>query len=63
MSETVEPEAAQELEPEPDDDLDGCELDFTEQPTSDEEADALVAPPAEPMKAQSEEDWEREEGS
>jgi hypothetical protein len=48
---------------EPDDDLDGCELDFTaEPPTSDEDADALVAPPAGPMKEQSEEDWEREEG-
>jgi hypothetical protein len=61
MSETVEPEAAHELEP--DDHLDGCELDFTEQPTSDVEADALVAPPAESMKAQREDDWEREEGS
>jgi hypothetical protein len=61
MSETVEPEAAIELEP--DDDLDGCELDFTEQPTSDEEADALVAAPAEPMRAQSEEAWEQEEGN
>ena len=60
MSETVEPEAA---ELEPDDDLDGCELDFTEQPTSDEEADALLASPVEPMKAQSEEAWEQGEGS
>jgi hypothetical protein len=61
MSETAEPEAAHELEP--DDDLDGCELDFTEQPTSDEEAAALVAAPAAPMKAQSEEAWEQEEGN
>jgi hypothetical protein len=56
-----QPEVGDELEP--DDDLDGCELDFTaEPPTSDEDADALVAPPAGPMKEQSEEDWEREEG-
>jgi hypothetical protein len=61
MSETVEPQAEHELEP--DDDLDGCELDFTEQPTSDLEADGLVAPPADSMKAQREDDWEREERS
>ena len=61
MSETVEPEAAHE--PEADDDLDGCELDFTEQPTSDEEVAALLAAPAAEMKAQSEDAWEQEEGT
>ena len=65
VSGPVEPQDQPEVEDElePDDDLDGCELDFTaEPPTSDEDADALVAPPAGPMKEQSEEDWEREEG-
>lgn len=61
VSETAPPEAGDELEP--DDHLDGCELDFTAQPTSDKDADALVAPPAGPTKAQSEEAWEQEEGS
>ena len=65
VSGAVEPQPQREVgdELEPDDDLDGCELDFTaEPPTSDEDADSLVAPPAGPMKEQSEEDWEREEG-
>jgi hypothetical protein len=61
VNEPAQPETGAELEP--DDHLDGCELDFTEQPTSDEDAAALIAPPAGPMKEQSEEDWEREEGS
>lgn len=61
VGEQPQPEAAAELEP--DDHLDGCELDFTVQPTSDQDADALLAPPAGPMKAQSEEAWEREEGN
>jgi len=54
-----------EAEPdlEPDDDLDGCDLDFAEEAVSDADVDALLAAPAEPMKEQSEEDWEKEEGN
>ncbi len=59
MSETTETHA----ETEPGDDLDGCELDFTEAPTSDDEIASLLAPPRGPMKAQREDDWEREEAT
>lgn len=48
---------------EPDDDLDGCELDFTETPTSDDDIARLLAPAPGPMRAQREEEWEREEAT
>ena len=47
----------------PDDELDGCELDFTESPTSDDDIAALLAPAPGPMRERSEEEWEREEAS
>jgi hypothetical protein len=58
MSEIGLPEADAELEA--DDDMDGCELDFTAKVTSDDEIAAFLAPPAAPMKAKTEEEWEQE---
>ncbi len=59
MSEAGEVQA----EVEPDDDLDGCDLDFTENPTSDADIAGLLASAPGPMKAQREEEWEQEEAS
>jgi hypothetical protein len=59
MSEIDLPETDAEVQDE--DELDGCELDFTASATSDEEIAALLAPPSAPMRAKTEEEWEQEQ--
>jgi hypothetical protein len=59
MSEIGLPEADAEVEA--GDELDGCELDFSADPTSDDDIAAFLAKPAGPMRAKTEEEWEHEE--
>lgn len=59
MSEIGLPEKDAEVEDE--DELDGCELDFSANATSDQEIAALLAPPSAPMRAKTEEEWEQEQ--
>ena len=58
MSEIGLPETDAEVEA--DDDMDGCELDFTADATSDDDIAKFLAAPAGPMRAKSEEEWEQE---
>jgi hypothetical protein len=58
MSEIDLPETDADVES--GDEMDGCELDFSENPTSDKEIAAFLAAPATPPKAKSEEEWEQD---
>lgn len=46
---------------EPDEDLDGCEIDFTDEAVSDEEVQKLLAPDPVPQTEQEHEDGLRQE--
>lgn len=58
MSEIDVPETDAEVEA--GDEVDGCELDFGINPTSDDEIASFLATSAAPMKEKSEEEWEQE---
>jgi hypothetical protein len=58
MSEVGLPESDADVES--DDEMDGCELDFSVEPTPDVEIAAFLAAPAPPPKEKSEEEWEQE---
>lgn len=58
MSEVGLPETDADVEL--DDEVDGCELDFSVEPTSDDEIAAFLAAAAAPPKEKSEEEWEQE---
>jgi hypothetical protein len=58
MSEVGLPETDADVES--DDEVDGCELDFSVEPTPDDGIAAFLAAPAASPKEKSEEEWEQE---